>query len=538
MRWAGNQKRGRRALACGAVVLAFSWLAGCYTTMSGPSLLQVALDRTVEAQVGCSHANDACSGTAWVRLNGLESDAVPFAVAANASEPVVITLSEAQYALVPPDDFIAAEVWTDDATPVDSGPRSVGTVWLHRSDTHTQFAHRVSVASGGAQATGYSQGPSVSADGRYVAFVSDAPDLVADDSNGTADVFVHDRVADTTARVSIASDGSQANGSSSVPAISRDGRHIAFYSGASNLVPGDTNNTDDVFVHDSATGTTTRASVTSGGVQANGPSYGPSISGDGRYVTFPSVAPNLVPGDTNGRMDAFVHDRETGATTRVSVSSAGAQANDHSYDPSISPDGRHIAFYSGATGLVVGDTNGVYDVFVHDREAATTTRVSIATDGTEANDNVYGPAISADGRHVAFWSAASSLVPGDTNGTYDVFVHDADAATTTRVSVATDGSQANNRSDEPSISADGRRVAFYSPASNLVPGDVGGYDVFVHDRHTGVTALTSVGIDGAPASGTSLSASISWDGRHVAYRSNASNLVPNDTNDTYDVFVG
>jgi Tol biopolymer transport system component len=396
----------------------------------------------------------------------------------------------------------------------------------------------VSVASDGTQGNGASALPSISADGRYVAFLSGASNLVPGDTNGVDDVFVHDRLTGQTTRVSVASDGTEGNGHSESPSISADGRYVAFASYASNLVPGDTNGVMDVFVHDRLTGQTTRVSVASDGTQGNGESRYPSISADGRYVAFMSYASNLVPGDTNGVMDVFVHDRLTGQTTRVSVASDGTQGNGDSVSPSISADGRYVAFMSYAYNLVPGDTNGKADVFVHDRLTGQTTRVSVASDGTQGNDGSGGASISANGRYVAFVSGASNLVPGDTNGVDDVFVHDRLTGQTTRVSVASDGTQGNGDSWWPSISADGRYVAFMSWASNLVPGDTNGtWDVFVHDRLTGQTTRVSVASDGTEGNSDSIYPSISADGRYVAFQSWASNLIPRDTNGAWDVFV-
>jgi Tol biopolymer transport system component len=397
---------------------------------------------------------------------------------------------------------------------------------------------RVSVASDGTQGNGDSFDGSISADGRYVAFASKASNLVAGDTNGKQDIFVQDRQTGQTTRVSVASDGAQGNGDSGQPVISADGRFVAFYSSASNLVPGDTNGVEDVFVHDRLTGQTTRVSVASDGAQGNGPSWGPSISGDGRFVAFESRASNLVPGDTNDTTDVFVHDRLTGQTMRVSVASDGREGNSYSWLARISADGRFVVFTSDASNLVPGDTNGTWDVFVHDRQTGQTTMVSVAPDGTPGNGRSIGVSISGDGRFVAFMSEASNLVAGDTNGTWDVFVRDRLTGQTTRVSVASDGTQGNASSSGGALSGDGRFVVFSSIASNLTPGDTNGaMDVFVHDRQTGQTTMVTVASDGAQGNADSSGAAISADGRFVVFTSRASNLVPGDTNGTWDIFV-
>ena len=201
--------------------------------------------------------------------------------------------------------------------------------------------------------------------------------------------------------------------------LSADGRYVVFVSGATNLIPNDTNNAEDVFVKDRQTGATTRVSVASQtGAQANNGSGAAAISGDGRYVAFYSDASNLVSGDTNGVGDIFVHDRQTGLTTRVSVDSSGHEANGENSDSylAISGDGRYVAFSSEATNLVSGDTNNVRDIFVHDRQTSQTRRVSVASNGAEANGGSGAVDISDDGRYVAFSSSATNLVAGDTNG--------------------------------------------------------------------------------------------------------------------------
>src|SRR3990170_4575657 len=247
----------------------------------------------------------------------------------------------------------------------------------------------------------------------------------------------------TTERASVSTAGAQGDAISGYPAISGDGRYVAFRSAASNLVPGDDNAVQDIFVHDRQTGATERVSVTSAGGQATNYSDEPAISGDGRYVAFRSPATNLVAADTNALSDVFVHDRQTGATERVSVTSAGGQGSGgHSYEPSVSDDGRYVAFRSRATNLVAGDTNGTDDVFVRDRQTGVTVRVSVDSSGVQGNGGSYEPSVSGDGRYVAFRSVASNLVPGDDNAVQDIFVHDRQTGATERVSVTSAGGQA------------------------------------------------------------------------------------------------
>jgi Tol biopolymer transport system component len=408
---------------------------------------------------------------------------------------------------------------------------------------------RVSVAWDGAQADGASPGVRVSADGRFVVFTSWASNLVPNDTNGTFDVFVRDRQAGSTERVSVASDGSQGNDRSLWEygaSISADGRFVTFGSLATNLVPGC--GAWHIFLRDRQMGTTSCVNVAPGGAVANNVSWGPIMSADGRFVVFTSWASNLVPNDTNGTFDVFVRDLQTGATSRANVASDGSQASGGAVASSISANGRFVAFFSDATNLVEGDTNGAVDAFVHNFQTGETDRVSVAFDGSQADQGGSQPSVSDDGCFVAFESG-SSLVPGC--GTGQVFIRDRQAGTTICATVAPDGSGANNYTFGPSISANGRFVAFYSPASNVVAAGLdtnGTDDVFVHDRDTDgngmfdeaggvLTTRASVDSTGVEANGRSSGASISSDGRFVTFVSDASNLVDGDTNGVSDAFV-
>ena len=352
---------------------------------------------------------------------------------------------------------------------------AVGAAGPARADGTTE---RVSVGPGGVQANGFSFDPALSGGGRFVAFESSATNLVPGDTSRDGGVFVRDRETGTTRRVSLGPGGVPGGGGK--PGISANGRFVAFVSTSSNLVPGDTNGRSDAFVRDRWRRVTTRVSVGPGGGQSNGDSDWPAISADGRFVAFQSSATNLVPGDTNGAIDVFVHDRQAGTTRRASVGAGGAQANEFSFFSALSADGRFVVFDSAATNLVPGDTNGEWDVFVRDRQTGTTQRVSIGPGGAEGDALSSVGALSADGRFVAFFSGATNLVPNDTNGVSDVFVRDRHAGTTRRGSLGRNGAQGDAGVGELAISADGRVVAFDTASTNLVPGDTNGEtDVFV-----------------------------------------------------------
>ena len=342
---------------------------------------------------------------------------------------------------------------------------------------------------------------------------------------------------------SVSSTGKQAGGASTFPSISGNGRFVTFFSSARHLVHHDTNGVADVFLRDRRAHTTRRVSISSAGRQANHRSSFQSVSANGRFVVFYSGATNLVRHDANGtERDVFVYDRRTRKTERVSESTGGVQGNRSSTYPSISGNGRFVAFRSSATNLVPGDTNHATDIFVRDRRSNTTRRVSVSSTGTQTEGRCAFSAISANGRFVAFDSYASNLVTGDTGGD-DVFVHDRMSGKTQRVSVSSAGTEGNGPSFEPSISANGRVVAFESRASNLVGDDTNHhFDVFAHDSKTKKTKRISVSSGGRQGNGDSEidavpATVVSADGRFVAFDSAARNLVRHDTNGTYDVFV-
>jgi Tol biopolymer transport system component len=289
--------------------------------------------------------------------------------------------------------------------------------------------------------------------------------------------------------------------------VSGDGRYVAFISEAS-LVADDTNTTNDVYVWDALQLRYERVSVAADGGATDGTSRRPTISANGRYVAFESVSTNLVAGDTNGQMDIFVRDRVAGTTTRVSVSSSGAQATGISTYPSISADGTVIAFHSTAFDLVPNDTNGALDVFVRDLVAGTTTRISEPTGGGEADAGAGGPVVSGDGRVVAFVSSSTNLVADDTNNNPDIFVHDRTSGITERVSVSSTGGQASGASGSPALSYDGRFVAFNTNATDLVPDSSSLGATAVRDRVAHTTTNAYPG-------GIAYELALSSDGRYL-----------------------
>jgi Tol biopolymer transport system component len=352
-------------------------------------------------------------------------------------------------------------------------------------DRKRDVTRRVSVNSREVQGHGPSDVsiPAISADGRYVVFASRATNLVRHDTNGVMDVFVRDRKAGTTERVSVSGrevQGNRRSGFDTAAAISANGRYVAFTSLASNLVRKDTNRDTDVFLRDRATGKTHLVSVSTARERGDAESFMPAMSANGRYLAFTSAASNLIRHDTNGEWDVFVRDLTTKKTRRVSVSSTRTESDGQSMSPVFSADGTRIAFTSWARNLVPSDTNHRGDVFVRDLAARTTRLVSVSSTETQGNKVSFSPSMSGNGRYVAFDSLASNLVTGDTNATNDVFVRDLSTGKTRRASVATGGTEANGPAVAPSISFGGSFIAFESTATNLATSDTNGVsDVFL-----------------------------------------------------------
>lgn len=415
---------------------------------------------------------------------------------------------------------------------------------------------RVSLDSSGKEAVGSSLNPNLSGDGRHLSFQSTAPlDALA---SGFTDVYVRDRLNGTTTLVSFGQGGVAANSFSTDAHLSSDGRFVVFASSASNLVANDTNGFDDIFladrdpdqngIFDEGNLDLTRVSLGVGAVEPNAPCSSPTISGDGRWVCFASLANNLVAGDSNGFGDVFAWDRTTGNLTLLSLDDLGQQGDGPSSLNAISSDGRYVAFESLATNLVAFDGNGVRDVFLRDRDpdqngiydeaGATTALISVSTLGVQANAASSAPAISGNGDTVAFQSTASNLAAGTAGGNAQVYMRLLGSNRTELVSRGFSGSPGDAASTFPAISADGLTVAFESRATNLIPGDTNGWDdVFRVDLSGATLVRASVSVPGTQSSLYSQRPALNADGSEIAFQSPADDLVAHDNNGSFDVFV-
>lgn len=404
-----------------------------------------------------------------------------------------------------------------------------------------QFTQRVSVNSAGEPGNGWCEIGNVTPDGRFVVFAGTADNLSPGDLCCGSKIFLRDRRDGITERVNLNSAGTAGWGHSYDPRCTPDARFVVFTSSGSNLAAGDTNGVYDVFVRDRVAGTTERVSLGPAGQEFNQPSRHGRITPDGRFVLFSTRATNFGPNPPNDL--AYLRDRATGQTEVVSLGQGGVAPNLGIQFVSVSDDGRFVAFGSSADNLVSGDTNGAFDVFVRDRLSGTTERVNLAWNGAQADEAPLlnlGCEISGNGRFVAFAQKAGNLVPGDTNARYDVFVRDRLMATTERVSVDSTGVQGNRDSWVPSISSDGRYVSFMSYSDNLVPGDSNqDMDVFLHDRRLDTTERISVSWDpaGPHLLNWTLGAIVSANGRYVIWNATAFDIVPGVTDTALHVFL-
>jgi len=372
-------------------------------------------------------------------------------------------------------------VWHSHATNLVAGDTNLFQDVYWR-DTYTGETELISLGDQGQQGDGDSRWPTVSADARFVAFQSFATNLVPGDTNGVADVFVRDRVSGTLMCGSLGLGGAPSDGSSRYPMVSRDGRMLVFESSATNLVAGDTNAHKDIYVRDLASGVARCLSPGLGGAGADGESGAPTFAPDCAHVVFESLATNLVPNDQNGVQDIFVCDLASGALVRASENASGVEADGPCYDAYLSFDGRFVIFRSTATNLVPNDTNGVMDVFVKDLQTGAVTRESLTWYGGQVRWNCYGPWITPDGRYSIFTTTDPNVVPGDHHAVSDLFLRDRVAGTVERVNLDYLGQESGGGANYPVPSDDGSRVIFDSLGDGLVPNDTNGLrDVFLRE---------------------------------------------------------
>ncbi len=401
--------------------------------------------------------------------------------------------------------------------------------------------HGVSVSSAGDFGNNSSFIHRLSEEGRYVVFESFADNLVPGDSNGTSDVFLHDLELGTTELVSRALPGSAAasgNGLSLAPDLSADAQLVVWASAADDLVPADTNGSWDIFLWDRVAGTTERLSLTSGGAQASGTSTGPRISRDGRFVVFESDGA-LVAADTNGLQDVYRLDRQTASLELVSTSPTGSQGNGRSHQGDISDDGRWVTFTSDADNLIAGNTNPLPDVLAKDMQTGALVLVSASTSGSQGNHISQLPTISGDGTTVAFSSRASNLVSPDTNGNYDVYAKDLTTGVIERLNVTPTGGEANGFArSRMTLSRNGQLVIFAAVSSNLVAGDNNGaQDIFLRNRQTQWTERVNLDPTSAGLLEDSFVPSMTDDGRIISFASSATTVVPGDTLDQRQIYA-
>ncbi len=505
--------------------------------------------------------------------SGVAAAAAPPPILLSAADPAVVADTGGGTSTLPPVAAVSADgryvVFTSDSgnlVPGQVSPLATTQVFLfdRTTGTRTLVSHAAGQAATGCDS--YASDPVLSADGRWVAYLSSATDLVAGqtDSPGTPDVFLFDRTTGTNVLVSHAQGTSTAagNGSSGLPqglAISDDGAYVAYPSQATDLLAGQSGTGIGLFLYDRAADTNTLVNHTSGSATtlADAGSSHATLSGDGHYVAYQSQATDLVAGQSGPTNDAdavFLYDRLAGTNVLVSPTSGDptTAANGESGNPVLSDDGSTVIFVSEATDLVAGqtDTNAALDVFAYDRATATVTLVSRTSGSpttTGAGASFYA-VVSADGRYVAFGSAASDLVAGmtDPNGGRDVFLFDRTSGTTTLVSHQ-DGAAttaANDISDLPSISADGRYIAFESEATNVTPNQFdtnGAGDIFLYDQMAGTSALVTHSFDtpnGTVVGGGSDVPVLSSDGNWVAFTSTTFDVVQaRDLNGVSDVFL-
>jgi len=521
---------------------AFTFMANDGKADSNVATISVTINSANDAPV----AQDGMLTTAehWpaggnLAATDIDGDALTFSIVTDpAHGTVALTAATGAFIYTPASGYLGGDSFTFAAN---DGATDSNAATITISVAEQMPTNIVSVDSNEILGNKASERPSISGDGRYVVFFSDATNLVPGDTNGWKDVFVRDTVAGTTERVSVASDGTQGDADSPGilygRGISADGRYVVFQSFATNLAPGDTNGVADIYLRDRQAGVTTRISLAPGSVQPNASCINPSISPNGRYVVFESTATNLVDGGAAGIPQLYRYDRDTGEIICTSRRTDGVFGDGEARNGEVTNTGE-VFWASAAANLGPLDGNGsMMDIYRRDAAGAFSI-ISLTADDQPANSFQTVPAVSDDGKVVAFNSLSSNLLPGDGNGQWDIYARNLATGTLTRVSVSTSGGEPDSYSFDCRISGDGRFVVFTSGATNLTAGDTNGLpDIFVRDLLAGATRLVSMADDGAPSNDGSLWGAISADSRFVTFQSAATNLAANDTNGATDIFL-
>ncbi len=453
------------------------------------------------------------------------------------SSPHDVTVSPVDDSLIDGDQIFNLEILA--ATSADmayNGMDAVDVAFTNHDD-EIGVPVRITMNTMGGEITAHALLPQVSSNGQFIVFQSDATDLVTGDTNGRNDVFLYDRSSGNMERVSRGVGGVQGDNDSYYGAVSATGRYVAFASRATNLVPMDTNNTRDVFLLDRTLDTVERVSVATGGAQGDGNSHFPTVSADGRYISFRSSSTNLVAGDTNGVDDIFLRDRQMATTIRI-TEVTGSDANGAAQNPDMD-DGTYVAYETLATNVVMTDTNTAHDVYLYEISTGITTLLNESAPQTTANGMGMHVRLSPDGSWAAFSTSASNITGGlDMDSTWDIHTYETGTGTREVASLTHTGAKATQISQFGIPSDGGDRVVFLSTATNLTaaPDTNGTRDIFVRDKLAGTT-VRLLGEGGVEPDANIMIPDISADGTVIVFNTTATNMVSGDTNGVYDIFV-
>ncbi|MCB0221706.1 MAG: hypothetical protein KDH09_18560 [Chrysiogenetes bacterium] len=450
------------------------------------------------------------------------------------SVPVTNGMARFHHVVIDATGEVELEISVDGARPL-----ITKTITVHSNPGIDSRPSLVSKGAEGQGGDGDSLGSIANADGRYSAFASDSDNFVQGDENSSSDIFFFDKEKGKAEAISVNDTGELGNGASTNGVMSSCARYLAYESDATNLVPGDTNGVTDIYFRDRHTNHTKRISITEKGVEPNAPSLQPSISGCGAFVAFTSAATTLSSADTHGVTQIYIKDQAFGGLRLVSLFN-GKPGEYASADPALSPNADEIAFQTSIKNLEADTRESTMQLVLTDLKTGEIVLVSRTPQNKPANGNSGEPAISRGGRYVVFSSDATDMTDTqNTHGGAEVFLYDRETSTVTQVSTTTIGRAPDGPSMHPSISDNGRYVAFESAATNLVPGDTNrSNDMFVLDRESSLIERTTVDADGNELEGDCIAGRISNDGRFVTFQSASEAVLPEQDLEGYQTYMG